>query len=131
MISVGFPARSSDSGVTILQCGGEIIAGGPELVQFQNILSAAIKPNGRLLLNFSGISRIDAAGLRIMCEAQKAAGLNDCEVKLCSLKETVRETFALGKVGFRFVFHADEKEALRSFNPPEPPALPLPLPQCD
>lgn len=102
--------------VTILDMDGPLTAGvGDEAVR--KAINTVIALGGRkLLLNMSGVTRIDSAGVGELVAGIKRAERDGISVKLVRIGQKVHHILNLSRILPLLDFHEDEDEALREFS---------------
>lgn len=83
-------------------------------VDFRNNITDLSKENPNIILNFDSVNFIDSSGLGAVVSILKAIGRNG-KLGLCSLKETVLQTFTRTKMDKIFSIYKDTEEAIKSF----------------
>lgn len=101
--------------VTILDLAGEITLDDGDLVYRKKIHELLDQNRLKILLNLSGVARIDSAGVGMLAAKLKTARERHGDVKLVSL--TSRSSHLFGMMKILTVFEAFETEdaAIKSF----------------
>lgn len=104
------------SGVTIVDLRGDLVAGvGDEVLRDE--VKRLLAGNCRdILLNLSGVGRMDSAGVGELVASWKMAGRLGARLKLLRPGDRVRSTLHLAQVLPLLEVFEDEAEAVRSFD---------------
>ena len=76
---------------------------------FSIALLSAVDEYDRVLLDFSGLTEIDDAGLRVLLSAQKKADVSSVELSVQSIPAPVMDIF--DAVGFTDILHFEDTQA--------------------
>lgn len=103
--------------VLVVDLAGRLVAGtGAEVLKevFNEILGAGWS---RIVLNLSGITKIDSAGIGELVAGVRFAGRFEAAVKLLHVKGQVREILALSQLLPVLDVYYSEEEAVEAFGP--------------
>lgn len=101
--------------VLIVDLAGRLVAGtGAEILKevFNEVLGAGW---GRIILNLSGVTKIDSAGIGELVAGVRFAARFDATVKLLHVKGQVREILALSQLLPLLDIYYSEEEAVEAF----------------
>jgi len=104
----------SVDGITVATLFGELDGRTAPVVQEQ--LAALPRPQGRVLLDMSGVNYISSAGLRALLMLYRQMAANDGQVALSGLNESIKDVMAV--TGFLEFFAAYDslEEGLAALN---------------
>jgi len=115
-MTLSIEARSVGD-ITILTCSGRIVEG-DESGALQSAVNELLPLQPYVVLNLSGVSFVDSAGLgtllRLRAVAQAAAG----DLKLCAVNSHFREVLRATKLTTVLVPYESEEEAIAAFYAP-------------
>lgn len=108
-----------DEDVILVDMKGRLVAGtGAE--QLQEIINELLASDWRkIILNLSGIDRIDSAGIGELVSGIRLAERFSSQIKLLHVKGQVRDILALSQLLPLLDIYYTEEEALAGFNLPE------------
>jgi len=101
--------------VTILDLKGRPRVGGTTVALHRSIRSLLQEEKTLILLNLSGVTHIDSAGLGELVASFVTARAKGGDIKLLNVTETLRELMSLTNLLMVFDVYEDEPEALASF----------------
>lgn len=106
----------SDRDLTILDLEGGLGIGWSNM--FFGITLQQLSENGRnqIILNFSDVSDIDAAGLGTLIEGHQKVSEVGGQLKICSLNSKALELMTITKLLTVFDVYENEKTAIDSFH---------------
>lgn len=108
-------------GVIIVDLTGRLVAGTGDVV-LQEVMNELLAAKwNRIVLNMSGVSRIDSAGIGELVTGIRLAERFDATVKLLLPGGRVRDVLELSQILPLIDVYENEQEAIASF-PAEPPA---------
>ncbi|MBI4466218.1 MAG: STAS domain-containing protein [Acidobacteria bacterium] len=102
-------------GVTVLDLAGKVVLGeecNSLREQVKQLLAAGKK---KLLVNMSGVTRVDSSGIGILVEAVILAAKDDAPFKLVNLDRIVYNTLRTHRLLPAFEVYDSEADALASF----------------
>lgn len=102
--------------VTILDLAGEITLDDGDLAYRKKVHELLDRGRFRILLNLSGVSRIDSAGVGMLAAKLKTVREKHGDVKLVNLTTRSSKLFGMMKILTVFEAFDTEKAALRSFS---------------
>ncbi len=92
------------SGVVILSLKGRLDSNTSEAFE-RKLLEAVRTAEGRLILDFAELDYISSAGLRVLLKAAKEIKRIDGEIKICAVKDYIREVFEMsGFISFLHIY---------------------------
>ena len=81
----------------------------------QELIKLADQANGKLLLDFSGVSFMSSAMIGKIVLLNKKCQSNKTTVKLCSISPTIKEVFEITRLDKVFKIYDTEADALAAF----------------
>lgn len=102
--------------VTILDLAGEITLDDGDLAYRKKVHELLDRGRFRILLNLSGVSRIDSAGVGMLAAKLKTVREKHGDVKLVNLTTRSSKLFGMMKILTVFEAFDTEEAALRSFS---------------
>jgi anti-sigma B factor antagonist len=102
--------------VTIVDLDGPLVAELGEKILRETMNELVGQDRKRILLNLSGVSRIDSSGIGELVAGVKLAERFGCSVKLVNLSRQVREVLDLTRLLPLLEIHDGEPEALAAFS---------------
>ncbi len=99
----------------IVDLEGRLIAGGPEEMLREVINELVAAEWKQILLNMSGLSRIDSAGVGELVAGYRLAGRFGSRLKLLSTAGRIRDVLEISQVLPLLESYDDEAEAVASF----------------
>ena len=102
--------------VTIVDLDGPLVAELGEKILREMMNELVGQDRKRILLNLSGVSRIDSSGIGELVAGVKLAERFGCSVKLVNLSRQVREVLDLTRLLPLLEIHDAEPEALEAFS---------------
>jgi len=101
--------------VTVISVAGRITLGDGE-DQFREVIRQELaKGVLKILINFSGVTRIDSAGIGELVSAYTITSNRGGKLKLCSLPNKVIEILQITQLITIFEIYDDEEKAINSF----------------
>lgn len=104
------------NGVTVVDLNGRISLGEAAGTLRDTIRGLVAQGKNRILLNFSGVSYIDSAGLGALVESLNVVTTGGGQLKLFSLPKFINDLLRLTGLIRLFPVHEDENAAVRSFD---------------
>lgn len=109
-------ANVRDQGsVTVVDISGKITIGGGDIKLRDTISSLLEEDKKNLLLNLSGVSYMDSAGIGELVACYKRAAEKGARVKLLNPSGKVQDLLVLTRLQEIFEIYRDERDALVSF----------------
>jgi anti-sigma B factor antagonist len=102
--------------VTILDLTGEITLDDGDLVYRKKVHELLDQNRRKILLNLSGVTRIDSAGVGMLAAKLKTVREKHGDVKLVSLTSRSSKLFGMMKILTVFESFETEEAAIRSFS---------------
>jgi anti-anti-sigma factor len=102
VLVVRFQAQKILADTMIAQVGRELL----ELVD---------ESDGKLLLNFQGVTFMSSAMIGKIVLLSKKCGANKTAVKLCNIAANIREVFEITRLNKIFSIHESEEDAMAAF----------------
>lgn len=100
--------------VVIVHCQGRIVYR-EEATALSSVVGEVLQEGGRVVLDLSGVSVIDSAGIGELVLLHQQAGEKKAELKYASPRPFVRGLFYLTQVGSFLEIHPSVGEALAAF----------------
>jgi len=104
--------------VIIVYCQGRIVYR-DEAVALSNMVGELLENEGKVVLDLSGISSIDSAGIGELVLLHTSAQAKNAELKYASPRPFVRDLFDLTRLDSFLEIHSTLGEALAAFQPKE------------
>lgn len=101
--------------VAVVDLDGKITLGDNTGILRENLKSLLSQGTKNILLNMSGVSYVDSAGLGELVGAYTTAANQGGSVKLLNLQTKLRDLMQITKLHTIFAAYTDEEEALNSF----------------
>lgn len=102
--------------VTVITLEGRITLGDGE-DQFREVVRQELAKGAlKVLINFSGVTRIDSSGIGELVSAYTIVSNRGGKVKLCNLPNKVIEILQITALITIFEIYHDEEEAINSFS---------------
>lgn len=101
--------------VTVVDLSGKITIGSGDVVLRETVQRLFDEGHKQILLNLSGVSYMDSAGIGELVACHKRASQKNGALKLLNPSGKVYDLLQLTKLDEVFDMHKDEKEALVSF----------------
>jgi anti-sigma B factor antagonist len=109
--------RRDVNDVVILQVSGEITYGkGSDVVLRTTVDTVIAEGMRKLILNVSGVTYVDSAGLGQLAQIQTQAGRSQVALRLASLSKRLRELLLATRLLPLFQVYETEAEALASLD---------------
>jgi anti-sigma B factor antagonist len=105
----------SQGHVTILDITGKITIGGGDIKLRESVGTLLEEGKKSLLLNLSGVSYMDSAGIGELVACYKRAAEKGATVKLLNPSGKVQDLLVLTRLQEIFEIFRDERDALQSF----------------
>ncbi len=105
----------SQGSVTVVDISGKITIGGGDIKLRDTIGSLLDEDKKNLLLNLSGVSYMDSAGIGELVACYKRAAEKGARVKLLNPSGKVQDLLVLTRLQEIFEIFRDERDALVSF----------------
>ncbi len=102
--------------VIIVHCQGRIVYR-DEAAALSNLVSEFLNGNGRVVLDLSGVSSIDSAGIGELAFLQTLAQSRRADLKCANPSPRVRELLDLTNLNSVLEIHPSLPDALASFQP--------------
>jgi anti-sigma B factor antagonist len=100
--------------VVIVYCQGRIVYR-DEAVALSNLVGEVLRNTGKVVLDLSGISSIDSAGIGELVLIHTRAQAKNADLKCASPSPFVRDLFDLTRLNSFFEIHPSLNEALAAF----------------
>jgi anti-sigma B factor antagonist len=104
--------------VVILDLNGKLTAGLGDQILRESVDELLAEGWKKILVNLSGVSFLDSAGLGELVAALRTANRLGAQLKLLNMGERVHATFYMAKLLPVFEMYDSEAEALAQFGPP-------------
>ena len=104
--------------VVIVYCEGRIVYR-EEAVALSNLVGDVLRNTGKVVLDLSGISSIDSAGIGELVLIHTQAHAKNADLKCASPSPFVRDLFDLTRLDSFFEIHPSLNEALAAFESSE------------
>ncbi len=111
--------------VLILDLDGPLTTGVGDEALRQSVNSHVVQGHQKILVNLSGVTRIDSTGIGQLVASIKMANRFGTVIKLVKIGPKVRHILNLSRLLPLLDFHEDEEDALRSFQNVNPATEPL------
>ena len=111
--------------VLILDLDGPLTTGVGDEALRQSVNSQVVQGHQKILVNLSGVSRIDSTGIGQLVASIKMANRFGTAIKLVKIGSKVRHILNLSRLLPLLDFYEDEVDALRSFEDVDPASEPL------
>ena len=98
--------------VALLKPEGELTSRAKAAAAFWYHLHKGIK---KFVISFENVRTINSVGLSLLLEFKRFAEASGGEVKLCRVKQPIRNVFEMAQLGEVFAFYEDEDVALAGF----------------
>ena len=108
--------------VVILDLDGPLTAGVGDEALRENINSHLVEGARKILINLSGVSRIDSTGIGQLVASIKTAGRFGSAIKLVKINTKVHHILNLSKLLPLLDFYEAEEDALESFRNEDTPS---------
>jgi anti-anti-sigma factor len=82
---------------------------------FSNDMDQAIEGEKKVLVDCSGLTYINSAGLRVFLSSLKKCSKNDGKFSVCELNENITEIFNISGFSSLFSIYDNRDEALKNF----------------
>lgn len=100
--------------VTVLVPNGPVSLADAE--QLRTVAMRVIENSlGRIVIDATGVPFLDSRGLEVLLDVTEKLNESGAALKLCGVKETVREIMELTDLAGLFEYYADVNSAVRSF----------------
>lgn len=107
-------SSKSINGIHALSLDGKFDTNNSSQVEMQ--LSQLIESNERrILINLEHLDYISSAGLRVLLAAAKRLRANEGQLRICGVKEMVKEIFEISGFDRIFDIYDTETDALENF----------------
>lgn len=100
--------------VVVVHCQGRIVYR-DEAVALSKLVGAVLQDSGKVVLDLSGVSSVDSAGIGELVLLHTWAQAKNAELKCASLSPFVRDLFDLTRLDSFFEIHPNLNEALEAF----------------
>ncbi len=111
--------------VLILDLDGPLTTGVGDEALRQSVNSHVVQGHQKILVNLSGVTRIDSTGIGQLVASIKMANRFGTVIKLVKIGPKVRHILNLSRLLPLLDFYEDEEDALRSFQNVNPATEPL------
>jgi len=111
--------------VLILDLDGPLTTGVGDEALRQSVNSQVVQGHQKILVNLSGVTRIDSTGIGQLVASIKMANRFGTVIKLVKIGPKVRHILNLSRLLPLLDFYEDEVDALRSFKDVDPSSEPL------
>ena len=111
--------------VLILDLDGPLTTGVGDEALRQSVNSQVVQGHQKILVNLSGVSRIDSTGIGQLVASIKMANRFGTVIKLVKIGSKVRHILNLSRLLPLLDFYEHEVDALRSFEEVDPASEPL------
>ena len=102
-------------GVTVLDLNGKLVLGDGSGLLKDKIQSLIFQGQKQILLNLSGVSYMDSAGLGELIAAHTSVTKQGGAIKVANLTKRVSDLLAIAKVLTVFDVYESEADALKSY----------------
>src|SRR5215469_5209094 len=106
--------RRSYGTISIVRCFGVIVMG-DSLGKLEEELREGLKESKHILLNMSGVDRLDSTGMGLLVRFLSRARDNGGDLRLCSPDGFVRKLLAATRLDSVFLVYTSEYNAIQSF----------------
>ena len=100
-------------GATVINLQGRIDAANSNQIH-ERIMDEVERGANRIIINFSEVSYISSAGLRILIYASKALKKNSASLVICSMSSSIEKIFQISGLTSLFTIHPDLETSLSS-----------------
>jgi anti-sigma B factor antagonist len=100
--------------VVVVYCQGRIVYK-DEAVALSSLVGAVLQDSGKVVLDLSGVSSVDSAGIGELVLLHTWARAKNAELKCAGLSPFVRDLFDLTRLDSFFEVHANLHDALEAF----------------
>jgi anti-sigma B factor antagonist len=100
--------------VVVVHCQGRIVYR-DEAVALSNLVRAILEDSGKVVLDLSGVSSVDSAGIGELVLLHTWAQTKNADLKCASPSPFVRDLFDLTRLDSFFEIHPNLNEALEAF----------------
>jgi anti-sigma B factor antagonist len=104
-----------DSGVAIMSLKGKLTIGEGDISLRDELLATLDKGHKKVIIDVTGVSFVDSAGLGELVRCKATVAGRDGEVRLVGVQEKLRNLLLMTKLIGVFDAYDSEKEALAAF----------------